>query len=70
MYILYKSPAAFYQCLITVVITFLRTTATQKEFSVLRPETLLLTLSVFSFSTLVWLQEFFESVQNEFQMHL
>ena len=32
MYTLYRSPAAFYECLITVVITFLRTTTAQKKF--------------------------------------
>ena len=37
MYTLYRSPAAFYECLITVVIALLRTTAAQKKFSVLPP---------------------------------
>ena len=32
MYSLYRSPAAFYECLITVVITLLCTTATHKNF--------------------------------------
>ena len=32
MYTLYRSPAAFHECLITVVITLLRTTTTQKIF--------------------------------------
>ena len=32
MYTLYRSPAAFYGCLITIVITLLSTTATPKKF--------------------------------------
>ena len=35
LYTLCRSPAAFYKCLITVVITLLRTTTAQKKFSVL-----------------------------------
>ena len=32
MYTLYRSPAAFYECMITVVIAFLRTAAAQENF--------------------------------------
>ena len=34
MYTLYRSPAAFYECLVAVVITLLRTTAAQKIFCI------------------------------------
>ena len=33
MYTLYRSPAAFYECLITVVTTLLHITAIQKNFA-------------------------------------
>ena len=37
MYTPYRSPAAFYECLITVVIALLRTTTAPKIFSLLPP---------------------------------
>ena len=37
MYTLYRSPAVFYECLITIVITLLCTTATPPKISVLPP---------------------------------
>ena len=49
MYTLYRSPAAFYECLITVVIALLSTTAAQNFFSVLPLDTVF-------FSCIVWLR--------------